>query len=73
MEIERAVPLILPWFLLAGAMTGVLIYMKREERRKEALHRKAKRNHFSDATRRSNEAEEKADRRVPEEDDDRFS
>lgn len=69
MEIERTVSLILPWFLLAGAMTGVLVYMKREERKKEAHRRKAKRNHVSGSFRKANEEQDKEDRPAPDEDD----
>ena len=72
MEIERTVSLIAPWFLLAGAMAGVLAYMKRQERKKEAHRRKAKRNHVAGSFRKATEAEDKEERRGPDDDDDRF-
>jgi hypothetical protein len=72
MEIERTVSLIAPWFLLAGAMAGVLAYVKRAERKKEAHRRKAKRNHVPGSFRKTTAPEDKEERRSPDDDDDRF-
>lgn len=71
-EVERAVSLIAPWFLLAVAGVFLLRYMRKREERKNLARKMAQRRHVPGSVRKQQE-EQAAKVAHQAEDDDRFS
>ena len=73
LDIERAVSLVLPWFLLALGLVYLLRYMRQKEQRKAMHRRMAQRKHAAGAFRKAEDEKEETARQKAAEDEDRFS
>jgi hypothetical protein len=69
LDLERSISLIAPWFLLAVAMAGYLVYLRGKDQEKAKHRRLAQRKHVAGAFRKDDKAEENNTTRNLEEDD----
>jgi hypothetical protein len=63
LDMERAVSLVLPWFLLALGLVYLLRYMRQAEQRKDMQRRMAQRKHVPGSLRKVGKEEPEKERR----------